>query len=43
MDSGIGTNEVICLASNYNDIFGESFPKGVNSTVYDVIDETFGG
>ena len=40
VDVGVGTHEVICGSSNYQDIFGGSCLIDVNIMVYDMLDET---
>ena len=40
VDYGVGTQEVICGASKYQDTFGGSGIKGKGSMVYDTIDKT---
>ena len=40
VDDGAGTQEVICGASNYQDISGGNCLKGVKSMVYDILDKT---
>ena len=42
MDDGVGTQEVICGASNYQNVLGGGFIKGVESMVYDILDEVLG-
>ena len=37
---GVVTQEVICVASNYQDIFGESLPKVIKSIVYDILEKS---
>ena len=38
--SGVGTKELICGASNYQDILGGICLTGVNSMYYDMLDKT---
>ena len=43
VDSGVGTHEVIYVASNYQNILGGVCLKSVDIIVYYMLDETLGG
>ena len=43
MYDGVGTQEVICGDSNYQNVLGRGFLKGVDRMVYDMLDEVQGG
>ena len=39
LDAQLGTHEFIYVASNYQEIFGGGYPKGVKRMVYDILDK----